>query len=676
MQKNSSQKKKTMLDGQRNILIVDDDNYTLEMIMSILERNGYNTRGVRSGKKALEIAKNKNPDLLLLDINLPDIDGYDVCKDIKSTEETKEIPVVFITGNSGRQSIQKSFEAGGSDYVGKPFVIEEVLARISMAIDNARAKKVMEQVNKELEQRVALQTRRLNLLFSITKLATESLTLEQILQKVVLVLDKYMSYLGMVSEIQYRGKAFRNKTYEENRAIMKCELKVDHRVGKIVLYSIDESESRALDVKQESKDLLEAVANEVNKIIKQKESEEKVKTQWKYYRALKDNSPEGIVTLDQDRKVVDINQAFKKIFGYSLDSIKGKHLENFILPKRLKEEGQAIIEKIKKGDNIFRNSVRKTKENKEIHCSIIGAPININSQHMDYFLIYRDITREKKLEVQLMQTNKMEAIGQLAAGIAHEINTPTQYVNSNIEFFTEIFPDVLALIQEYGKFYSFIKESYDDKDEVEDLKEITGNVDISFLKNEVKEALKDSLEGLNKISNIVDAMRTFSHPGTKDKQEINVNKLIQKTITVTRNEWKYDAELKTDLEDNIEPIPIHQDQISQVMLNLIVNATHAIQSASESKKNKKGLIKIRSRSKKDYLEIKISDDGTGIPKNIRDKVFNPFFTTKDVGEGTGQGLSMAYNVIVENHRGNIYFDTEMEKGTTFIIELPRKRKLE
>lgn len=665
-----------MLDGQRNILIVDDDTYTLEMIMSILERKGYNTKGVRSGKKALEIAKNKNPDLLLLDINLPDIDGYKVCEEIKSTEETKEIPVVFITGNSGRQSIQKSFEAGGSDYVGKPFVIEEVLARIGMAIDNARAQKVMEQVNKELEQRVALQTRRLNLLFSITKLATESLNLDQILQKVVLVLDKYMSHLGMVSEIQYRDKAFCNKTYQENRAIMECELKVDHHVGRIVLYTRDESEKRAQAVKQESRNLLEAVANEVNKIIKQKESEEKVKTQWKYYRALKDNSPEGIVTLDQDRKVVDINQAFKKIFGYSLDSIKGKHLDNFILPKRLKEEGQAITEKIKQGQNIFQNSVRKTREDKEIHCSIIGAPINIDSQHVDYFLIYRDITREKKLEVQLMQTNKMEAIGQLAAGIAHEINTPTQYVNSNIEFFTEIFPDVLALIKEYEKFYPFIKESYNDQKEIEELKKITDNVDIAFLKNEVKEALQDSLDGLNKISNIVDAMRTFSHPGTKDKQEINVNKLIQKTITVTRNEWKYDAELKTNLEDNLEPIPIHQDQISQVMLNLIVNATHAIQSAYEGQKNEKGLIEITSCSKEEYVELRISDDGTGIPQNIRDKIFNPFFTTKDVGEGTGQGLSMAYNVIVENHRGNIYFDTEPGKGTTFIIELPRKRKIE
>jgi PAS domain S-box-containing protein len=457
---------------------------------------------------------------------------------------------------------------------------------------------------------------------------------------------------------------------------MECELKVDHHVGRIVLYTRDESEKRAQAVKQESRNLLEAVANEVNKIIKQKESEEKVKTQWKYYRALKDNSPEGIVTLDQDRKVVDINQAFKKIFGYSLDSIKGKHLDNFILPKRLKEEGQAITEKIKQGQNIFQNSVRKTREDKEIHCSIIGAPINIDSQHVDYFLIYRDITREKKLEVQLMQTNKMEAIGQLAAGIAHEINTPTQYVNSNIEFFTEIFPDVLALIKEYEKFYPFIKESYNDQKEIEELKKITDNVDIAFLKNEVKEALQDSLDGLNKISNIVDAMRTFSHPGTKDKQEINVNKLIQKTITVTRNEWKYDAELKTNLEDNLEPIPIHQDQISQVMLNLIVNATHAIQSAYEGQKNEKGLIEITSCSKEEYVELRISDDGTGIPQNIRDKIFNPFFTTKDVGEGTGQGLSMAYNVIVENHRGNIYFDTEPGKGTTFIIELPRKRKIE
>ena len=168
-------------------------------------------------------------------------------------------------------------------------------------------------------------------------------------------------------------------------------------------------------------------------------------------------------------------------------------------------------------------------------------------------------------------------------------------------------------------------------------------------------------------------MRTFSHPGTQQKEEINVNKIIQKTITVSRNEWKYDAVLETDLEDNIPAIPVYQDQISQVLLNLIVNATHAIQESQENQQNEKGSIKITSSSNHENLRIEVSDNGSGIPKNIRDKVFNPFFTTKEVGQGTGQGLSMAYNVVVENHNGNIYFDTEVDKGTTFVVELPTQR---
>src|SRR6056297_1085641 len=189
-----------MLDNKPGkILVIDDDTYILDMIKNILEREGYQTQGVQSGKKALEVVKSSQPDLILLDINLPDMDGFKICKKIKSVEKSREVPVIFITGDSSRNSIQKSFEAGGADYVSKPFVIEEVLARIKMAINNARAKKVLERVNKELEERVALQTRRLNLLFSITKLATESLSLEEILYKVVGFLDNYMSHFNVVS---------------------------------------------------------------------------------------------------------------------------------------------------------------------------------------------------------------------------------------------------------------------------------------------------------------------------------------------------------------------------------------------------------------------------------------------------------------------------------------------
>ena len=663
-----------MLDDKPGkILVIDDDTYILDMIKNILDREGYQTQGVQSGKKALEVVKSSQPDLILLDINLPDMDGFKICKKIKSVKKSREIPVIFITGDSSRNSIQKSFEAGGSDYVSKPFVIEEVLARIKMAINNARAKKVLERVNKELEERVALQTRRLNLLFSITKLATESLSLEEILHKVVGFLDDSMSHFNVVSAIYYRENEITDQDYSDHREVMNCDLKIDQKkVGKILLLSPSEFDIGRTEARDESQALLEAVSNEVSKIIKQKEAEEKVKTQWKYYRALKNNSPEGIVTLDQNRNVVDINNAFQKIFGYDLETLHGKNLDEFILPSRLKEEGSQIGEKITEGENIFTNSVRKTRDGKEIQCSLIGAPINIDSQHMDYFLIYRDTTREKELEVQLMQANKMEAIGQLAAGIAHEINTPTQYVNSNIEFFTDAFPDLFMLLEEYNKFDSYIQKNFAEED-IRTWKKLSEKIDIEFLESEIKSALDDSLDGLRKISKIVDAMRTFSHPGTQQKEEINVNKIIQKTITVSRNEWKYDVELETDLENNIPAIPVYQDQISQVMLNLIVNATHAIQEAHENKQNGKGRIKISSCSNQRNLKIEVSDNGSGIPKNIRDKVFNPFFTTKEVGQGTGPGLSMAYNVVVENHGGNIYFDTEVEKGTTFVVELPRQR---
>jgi len=245
-------------------------------------------------------------------------------------------------------------------------------------------------------------------------------------------------------------------------------------------------------------------------------------------------------------------------------------------------------------------------------------------------------------------------VGRLAAGIAHEINTPIQYVGDNLEFLGEAI----------GVFRERIEGGGSGGGVSDD--------DVSFYLEESPKAISQAREGVARVAGIVRAMKAFSHPGSGEKTLGNLNQDLLNTITVSRNEWKYVADLKTELDDNLPPVPCYPGELNQVYLNLIVNAAHAIGDKVDREKGEKGLITVATRLDGDWVEIRISDTGTGIPESVRERVFDPFFTTKEVGKGTGQGLAIARDVIVNKHGGTITFETEEGKGTTFIIRLPLK----
>jgi signal transduction histidine kinase len=181
---------------------------------------------------------------------------------------------------------------------------------------------------------------------------------------------------------------------------------------------------------------------------------------------------------------------------------------------------------------------------------------------------------------------------------------------------------------------------------------------------------RQSLEGVQRVSQIVQAMKDFSHPGTKTKVAVDLNRAIQTTVTVARNELKYVADTKVDLDPNLPFVPCLPNEINQVLLNLLINAAHAVNDAVRERGESRGLITVSTHSVGDAVEIRVSDTGTGIPENVRSRVFEPFFTTKEVGRGTGQGLALAHTAIVKKHGGEIWFETEVGKGTTFFIRLP------
>jgi PAS domain S-box-containing protein len=277
----------------------------------------------------------------------------------------------------------------------------------------------------------------------------------------------------------------------------------------------------------------------------------------------------------------------------------------------------------------------------------------------------RDISERQRLELELRHAQKLESVGRLAAGIAHEINTPIQFVGDNARFLDSAFADVTRLYAAYGDLVTAARELGGLDEALREVEAVATDIDIDFVMDEVPIAVSQTLDGINRVANIVRAMKAFGHPGTEVKAQADLNEAIGHTIVVANNEIKYVADVRTDLGD-LPLVYCHLGDINQVVLNLVVNAAHAIGSADRGR----GTIGITTRLDGEYAVIEVSDTGTGVPPEIADKLFDPFFTTKDVGTGTGQGLALVRTLVADRHGGTIDFTTEPGAGSTFTVRLP------
>lgn len=282
-----------------------------------------------------------------------------------------------------------------------------------------------------------------------------------------------------------------------------------------------------------------------------------------------------------------------------------------------------------------------------------------------YLLTGADITERRLLEQQAGQTSKLEAIGQLSAGVAHEINTPAQLVGSNLQFLRQQLGIILPWLRTLRGTLGDSREAGRDG--------VTA-AQLDYFSHEAPQAVDEAQQGVARITHIVNAMRYFSHPGSEKKEIANLNQIVQNAVTLSRNEWKHVAELKMDLAEDLPGVECLPIEISQVVLNLIINAVQAIQDAAENNADLQGVICITSREAGDMVELRLTDNGIGIPLDIQNKIFDPFFTTKEIGRGTGQGLSIAYSVIVKKHGGTLDFESEAGNGATFVIRLPRRKE--
>jgi len=277
----------------------------------------------------------------------------------------------------------------------------------------------------------------------------------------------------------------------------------------------------------------------------------------------------------------------------------------------------------------------------------------------------------ESIEQHFRQSQKLESIGILAAGIAHEINTPAQYVKDNVIFLKESFEQITIILNKYQSLLEDVKNKSIHSRRVEEIEIAKEDAEFDYLMEETPLAINEAGVGVSRIANIVRAVKNFSHPGVVAKTKVDVNESIRSSVAVAKNEWKYVAEVILTLDPDLYLIDGYASEFNQVILNLIINAAHAISDNMYAKNSAAlGTIDIITKNKDDSVNIIIRDTGIGIPDNIKDKVFDPFFTTKNVGKGTGQGLAISHNVITK-HNGSIFFDSIHGEGTTFTIKLPK-----
>jgi len=279
-----------------------------------------------------------------------------------------------------------------------------------------------------------------------------------------------------------------------------------------------------------------------------------------------------------------------------------------------------------------------------------------------------DVTDQRRLENELAQAQKLESVGRLAAGVAHEINTPVQFVSDSVSFVREAMDDLSQIVDKYRELRSATEQGADVAAAAKAAEEAEDDADLDYILENAPVALDRARDGLGRVAAIVRSMKEFAHPDRKEMSQVDINQAISSTLVIATNEYKYVADIETGFSD-LPPVSCYAGEINQVVLNLIVNAAHAIGDVVKGTTSK-GKITIATRAHEDFVEIAIADTGKGIPVEVRSRIFDPFFTTKEVGKGTGQGLAIARSVVVDKHGGTLSFETELGKGTTFYIRLP------
>ncbi|HEX4385334.1 MAG TPA: ATP-binding protein [Myxococcales bacterium] len=438
-----------------------------------------------------------------------------------------------------------------------------------------------------------------------------------------------LSFNGMVDQLR--------KLIDARGAAAEME---QHRLEQLVVERTAELAARNQDL-EKSHDRYRLIVESTNAI------------PWEYNRA--------------EKRFTYVGPQAVKLLGHSLDVWKNLTLlRSLVDPHDLPRIQQEMTQALKTGASIETELRLSTQDGRKLELRCVANPDNGCLRGL---LI--DVTLRKRLETDLQQAQKLESVGRLAAGIAHEINTPVQFVGDSLTFLKEAFDDLLPLLATYRTLKEQVDRDQVSPRSIAEVDAAEESSDITYLAKQVPLALARCGDGLDRVIRLLRSMKEYSHPDQTEKVAANLNEALATTLTLARNEYKYVAELETSY-GNLPPVLCHVNELNQAFLNIIVNSAHAISDVVQGS-GKKGVIRVATRVEADQVVVAISDTGGGVPDSIRGKIFDPFFTTKPAGKGTGQGLSIAHNLVVVKHGGTITLDSELGRGATFTIRLPLKQ---
>ncbi len=645
--------------SRHSVLVVDDDAYVREVLRDLLSLDGFDVMTAQDAEHAFEILDQKLPCMLLVDVVMPGMNGFEICRRLKADPRTSQIPIALVTGLVAEADIEEGLSAGAVDYIKKPFDRDEIRMRVRTQIRLHESLTEQHRLHKHAAFISAAATDAILIVDNEDNISHWNEAAERIFgYGRDEILGRKLHVLLVPGRFQATGEmAALGKTVELS-AIRKSgeefPIELSLSAGKV------DGNWCAMGI--------------VRDVTRRRKMEKKLKESEERFRNLFDFSRDAIMTLEPPTwSFTDGNLAAQVMFG-------AKDIAEFIslgpadLSPEKQPDGRAsggaseeMIGKAMREGSAFFEWTHRRIGGQEFPATVLLTRVESGGKQFVQATV-RDISEQKRTEAELGHARKLEAVGQLAAGIAHEINTPAQYVGDSMQFLKEAFGGYGRLVGHYRRAVDVLEAAGGSETLVREIRETESDVDLPYLDENVPGSFDRCTDGISRIATIVRAMKDFAHPDQREQAPAELNQALQNTLTIAKNEYKYVADVETEF-GKLPPVLCHVGDLNQVFLNLIVNAAHAIGDVV-GRKGTKGRIRIRTLQEGDRARIDIADTGSGIPEAIRHRVFEPFFTTKEVGKGSGQGLAIARSIVVNKHRGSLTFQSEVGKGTTFTLRLP------
>lgn len=418
---------------------------------------------------------------------------------------------------------------------------------------------------------------------------------------------------------------------------------------------------------------LQRVADEVDDLLVERQlTAAQLSTLAEEMELILDAAPDGIYGVNLQGQVLFANRRAAQLLGVEREELFAASIHD-LLHSEGDASGCGLCQAAEQGEPYAgQQDQLRRGDGEAFDARCASTPMYKGDELIGAVVSFSDTTGQRQLEKQLRDAQKLTAMGQLAAGVAHEINTPTQYVKDNVDFLKDAFEDSVKLVDTLQALKTAVAENNVSDELWKELEVVERRCDFGYLRDEIPRAIDQSQEGLVRVASIVRAMKELSHPDDDEHVETDINGTVRSTVTVARNEWKYVADLDLELDEALPRVSCNPGEVSQTVLNLVVNAAHAIDELRKEG-DPKGRIVVRTVQVDEHVEIRVTDTGPGVALEVRERIFEPFFTTKEIGKGTGQGLALAHEVVVKRHGGKLHFETRTDgddRGTTFIVELP------